>query len=186
MKNWAKVEALLEPGDLVFVHYMGPAGLNDIVSDGIEWFSGSQTSHCAVYVGNGKVVEALALGVVSTPMTRYYTDAYALSVLRLDVPGRERIATAALTHVGKPYDFPQLGVMGVYMLAGKVGLRGFQAWVRNKWHGYKSSYTCSEECTTAVWQGVGVDLFPHLDYGLTSPGMLLESPLLTTICSFVD
>ena len=183
MKNWAVVESCLQPGDIVLVHYTGPAGFNATKSDGIEWFSGKKASHCGTYIGNGQIVEAMVLGVVVSKMAKYYGDAYALTVRRLEVPDREMIAASALTHVGKTYDFSQIGVSGIYFLAGKAGLRGFQAWVRNKWRGWRASYTCSESCTVAVWQAVGVDLFPTLDYGFVSPGMLLETPLLTTVCT---
>ena len=187
MKDFSSILEQARPGDLVLVRHEGP---NDILSDGIEWFSDGTVSHCFICLGDGAIVEAVPLGGVKIQqMSMYFKDGYSLILRRIGAPYSviysntgARIAEAAKGLVGSRYDFSQIAIDAVYFLLGKIGAYKLQGRVARRWKGWRGGYTCSELYCTAVWKGVGVELFPGVEYGLIPPQKLLESSVLLTLC----
>lgn len=178
VKDWKPITDKAEPGDLICVNHLDPTS---VLSDAIKWFENGHVSHCCCYIGNGNIVEAEAMGIKISPLSEYLDDKHQLILRRLNVPGRDKIADVAQTHVGKGYDFKTIGLVAIYKLAGKVGLSRMQLWIGKKFHGWRKSYTCSEEYCLAAWQAVGIDLAHAKDFDLVTPQDLLSSPLLDTV-----
>ncbi len=125
--------------------------------------TGSIYTHAALYVGNGRVVEAVGKGVREVSLEDYLKDTGSAMVVR--VPGlgdadREGIAAFARRQVGKAYNME-----GAIASARPDALKwiGSQATER-------SSYYCSQLVTTA-YKSVGKDLFHTIDQ---TPGDLAE------------
>lgn len=93
------LKAELKPGDVLLRRTEGTSG---------NYFIPSWWKHAAVYVGNGKVVEATFSGVKTTSLKEFFEHGDHAAVVRAkDLTDRERKAMVkfAKRQEGKPYDF---------------------------------------------------------------------------------
>lgn len=89
----------LKPGDVLLRRTEGTSG---------NYFIPSWWKHAAVYVGNGKVVEATFAGVKTTSLKEFFEHGDHAAVVRAkDLSEKEQKAMAkfAKRQEGKPYDF---------------------------------------------------------------------------------
>ena len=117
---------LLRPGDIILVHTNG----FEPVSWAIRTLTKSFFNHCALYVGDNFVVEALMGGVVKIPIEKYLdNNKYDYKVVRikpeafLDIKEYENGIGAAVemieNFIGKRYDFGAIAWIGIkYILKG--------------------------------------------------------------------
>lgn len=89
----------LNIGDLIFVHG------KDFISEAIETITHSSFSHVAIYIGNGKVIEAQGGRTVGTQSLDYYNGEY--TVCPLDLTGEQLTKSLPwlLAQRGRPYDY---------------------------------------------------------------------------------
>lgn len=114
-----------EPGDFILSHRNRPiAGLISLSQK--RRFRGDDAvyahwSHCAVIVErDGTLVEAEALGVVRSPISKYRSAEFHLVRLgsELDAEGRKRAVEYANSQIGKGFGYLALVGMSVYLLTG--------------------------------------------------------------------
>jgi hypothetical protein len=163
----------LRKGDILLVNR------DVLVSNVIKFFSNSNYNHAALYVGDGKVVEAVDKGVQHIAMTDFLAhedNIVRVMVLRngnLSNEQRDNIAAFAISKVGKLYNLE-----GV--LAAGTGYRGTQA---GAFH--RDNYYCSQ-LVTAAYSYAGARLDPDtLDL---SPGHLAArvKDMLTAVGAVYD
>lgn len=125
----------------------------------IEWCTDSQTHHVVVHVGAGRCVSA----EFPKARIRKTSDYPALVWSQFDLTEvqSERIALAALTMCGRPYNVPVLFVH----LAHKLGIPT-PRWVRD-WLRDRPAVDCSQLSDIALSAG-GIDLF-SMDPALVTP-----------------
>ncbi|MFN3429319.1 MAG: YiiX/YebB-like N1pC/P60 family cysteine hydrolase [Candidatus Sericytochromatia bacterium] len=93
------LKSQLQPGDVLLRRTEGTSG---------NYFIPSWWKHAAVYVGNGKVVEATFSGVKTTSLKEFFDHGDHAAVVRAkDLTEKEQKAMAkfAKRQEGKPYDF---------------------------------------------------------------------------------
>jgi uncharacterized protein YycO len=114
-----------EPGDFILSHRNRPiAGLISLGEK--RRFRGADAvyahwSHCAVIVEtDGTLVEAEALGVVKSPISKYRAAEFHLVRLgsELDADGRKRAVGYASSQVGKGFGYLALAGVTIYLLTG--------------------------------------------------------------------
>jgi len=115
-------EHLLQPCDIILVSGKG------LVSRAIRWFTDSEWSHAALYVGGGKqaIIEAMETGVEVNPLQTLVKGHTKVCVLRypgLLVEQAEVIKAKAYDLTYHRYDFPQLITLGVYNFFRKLGVK---------------------------------------------------------------
>lgn len=92
-----------QPGDVLCTQIEGDVGR--LIRLG-QWLNGdgfADFEHCAVYIGNGQIVEAEPGGARIAELTEY--NQRALVWLRCPDQYRDAVAAAARTQVGVPYSF---------------------------------------------------------------------------------
>jgi uncharacterized protein YycO len=156
-----------EPGDFILSHRNRPiAGLISLGQK--RRFRGvdavyAHWSHCAVVVEpDGTLVEAEALGVVKSPISKYRAAEFHLVRLgsELDAAGRKRAVDYANSQVGKGFGYLALVGVSVYLLTGlpvRLMRRGHQI--------------CSELVVRALQAG---GLVEDTDPSLTLPADLAK------------
>ncbi|MEM3562926.1 MAG: YiiX/YebB-like N1pC/P60 family cysteine hydrolase [Candidatus Jordarchaeaceae archaeon] len=107
--------------------------------------------HSAIYIGNGKIVEATEYGVIVSPVTKMLEwDEAAIYRVRTTDTVRQKAAQWALTKVGLPYDYIWLTYFGGKQVEG-------------------DAYYCSELCWAAYKAAGGPDIDKnpgfHILYG---------------------
>lgn len=120
---------LLYPGDVILFSGTG------FVSRGIKFFTNSEWSHAALYVGGGDgyIIEATQAGVEKTKMADVMLHASKICVRRyrgLTLEQVELLKDKAYSLIYDRYDYAQLLSLGVYFAFRKVGLT-WAALVRN-------------------------------------------------------
>jgi uncharacterized protein YycO len=94
-----QARVLMRPGDVLLRRTEGTTG---------NFFNPSWWKHAAVYVGNGKIVEATFHGVQTITVKEFFEHGDHVTVLRpkgTDAKDRQAIARVAKAQVGKEYDF---------------------------------------------------------------------------------
>jgi uncharacterized protein YycO len=114
-----------EPGDFILAHRNRPIGR--LISLGQKRrFRGADAiyahwSHCAAIVDkDGTLVEAEALGVVKSPISKYRAAEFHLVRLgpELDAEGRKRAVDYANSQIGKGFGYFALVGVSIYLLTG--------------------------------------------------------------------
>jgi hypothetical protein len=110
--RWRKLVAILAPGDVVAT-FDSTSRLSRVIAlvDGGPW------SHTGLYVGDGRIAEALTRGVIERGIESYQSERYRLGVYRplgLTAEGAARIIAVARSGLGAAYN---------YMGVARVGLR---------------------------------------------------------------
>lgn len=111
----------LQPCDVIFFSGKG------FVSRGIRFFTNSEWSHVALYVGGGEgyVIEATAAGVEKNKLAPLIKHAAKWEVRRFDnltVEEAELMKAKAYSLIYENYDFLQVLSLGVYYAFRKIGL----------------------------------------------------------------
>ncbi|RYG75125.1 hypothetical protein EON80_01695 [bacterium] len=140
-----------KPGDiLLFCHARGLSRL-------IPWFTDSRYYHCALYEGDGRVVEARPGGVVRRDLTKHADMAFRV------IPMPEEAGQAALDYgrccLGRNYD-----ILDIVFIV----LRHYYPKLRFTYSNH-NSFVCSELVVNA-WRRAGLDLFPGQNSALIIPG----------------
>lgn len=103
----------LQPGDLLFSSTIG------LTSLGIRLFSTSSVSHVAVYIGEGKVAEAVGNGVQIVTLNNVMTHSDKLFALRmpdLSLEQAQAITRFAYEKDGSRYNYSGIAEMVPFML----------------------------------------------------------------------
>lgn len=141
-KDFSKLNNILQSGDIILTQTDG------LIADGIEWFSGGDVSHSALYVGNGKVIEALIEGVRLKNISRYYKDNYTITVRRIPNLTEEqanKMKEYAYSRINKKYDKKQFITLAFYFILDKLGIKHERiVWDSN------DQDICSELCNDAA------------------------------------
>ena len=156
-----------EPGDFILSHRNRPIG--GLISLGQKRrFRGADAiyahwSHCASIVEkDGTLVEAEALGVVKTPISKYTAKEYHLVRLgdEFDAEGRRRAVEYANQQVGAGFGYLALVGVSIYLLTG-LPLRLMR----------QNHQICSELVVRALQAG---GLIKDMDPSLTLPADLAK------------
>jgi uncharacterized protein YycO len=157
-----------EPGDFILSHRNRPIG--GLISLGEKRrFRGADAvyahwSHCATIVEkDGTLVEAEALGVVKSPISKYRAAEFHLVRLgpEFDAQGRKHAVEYANSQIGKGFGYLALVGVSIYLLTGspvRLMRRGHQI--------------CSELVARALQAG---GLLMNADASLTLPADLAKS-----------
>lgn len=157
---------------------------DSFVSRGIKWFTNSEWSHVAMYVGGGEgyVIEATAAGVEKNKLdslTKHATKYCARRIPRLTVEQSENMKTAAYSMIASqdPYDFIQLASLGLYFGIRKIFGKA-PAWlVKNT----KNSMICSELFAVCA---LTIPLKFAKQTKLVTPATLFDTDLMETVYMF--
>ena len=100
------------PGDIGLVKMEGPGGhtirvLQFLNGDGFKDFQ-----HAFVYVGNGKIVEAMPGGARLADLSHY--DGYKILWLRCPTKYGADVAQAAISMIGVPYSWADYGAIALH------------------------------------------------------------------------
>ena len=156
-----------EPGDFILTHRNRPIGA--LISLGQKRrFRGPDAvyahwSHCAVLVGgDGGIVEAEALGVVTSQVAKYRATEYHLVRLgpEFDAAGRRRAVEYANAQIGVAFGYLALASVSIYLLTG-LPLRLMR----------RNHQICSELVARALQAG---GLLKDVDPALTLPADLAK------------
>jgi len=140
------------------------ASLNPLMRAGANW------SHAGVYVGGGRVVDAMMNPGVVMQSIWNYCQARAIKVRRICAPNVpsanvRRIASAAISYIGQAYSLPQV-------LLAKLGLAK---------HPNPSGIYCSTLVGLAVAQATGLDLSQDPAWQPLYPAILASHPWLVDV-----
>jgi uncharacterized protein YycO len=139
---------MVEIGDVVFVKQKG------IIADLISKITKSPFNHVAMYVGNGKIIEAN--GFIRTrvvPLETYNGEYEIYRIPRLAEYQKRRIVDYALTKVGTKYDYAK--ILGLFIR--------FEFLKRFKGFEERNHFICSELIDRSLQAGdvprKGMDFF---------------------------
>lgn len=139
------------PGDiLLFSHAKGFARV-------IPWFTKSRYYHCALYEGEGRVLEARITGVVRRDLTN--TSDCVFRVIPMPETHTREVLDYARGKLGLNYDF--LDVIFIV-------LRHYFPLLRVSYANH-NSFVCSELLVVA-WRRVGLDMSPGAEAACVIPG----------------
>ena len=160
------------PGDYGLVHSAGKGWLDTAAERLIEFGTNSEYCHAFVYVGNGRIVEAIRHVTVS-PVTDYPDAVWSTGRL---APGftptpleRQLIVKAAMSYVGQAYNILDIAAIALAQARAGHVVDGDEWWVKRLSDDHMS--ICSQLVVNA-YRASGIDLFPGRLSGLISPGDL--------------
>ncbi len=108
---------MLKPGDVIL--FQGKS----FVSRGIMWFTDSEYSHAALYVGDGYIIEATAAGVEKNRLDFSHCSSYCIRRAEWLTDGQiSRIVEKAYALIYDEYDMKQLFTLGAYYFFRKLGI----------------------------------------------------------------
>jgi hypothetical protein len=166
----AQVTPLL--GDFGLVHSAGKGWLGTAAEKLIEFGTDSRYCHAFVYVGDGRIVEAIRHVTIS-PVTEYSDITWSTGRLGpLQTPTalqRQQIAATAMSYVGEKYN--ALDIVAIALAQVRTGrtVDGDEWWVKRLSDDHMQ--ICSQLVVNA-YRASGLDLFPGRLSGLVSPGDL--------------
>lgn len=159
-------------GDFGLVHRANGKWLDHVAQDLIEWGTESPYCHAFVYVGNGRIVEAVR-HVQVAPVTNYQDIVWSTGRLGPDhTPTdvqRQAIARAAMSFVGQSYN--ALDIVAIALAQTRLGhiVDGDEWWVKRLSDDHMQ--ICSQLVVNSYRLGA-IDLAPGKLSGLVSPGDL--------------
>lgn len=184
----------LQVGDIILTKGDTPQ------SKGIRSVTNSQYSHAMLYVGNGKIIEAIGKGVVEQTLTAAAKNVSGAVVLRhsnISDAQRKTVALYAKSKIGRPYD--TTGAIGSSTSSPKAQILGLlspplvgiaQLMDLANRLGPNSDFYCSELVALA-YADAGAPLLPEkrLEFGKsaasTHPGEIHKSHSLKIIGNLV-
>lgn len=159
-------------GDFGLVTHTPGGWLDHAAADLIRWGTESNYAHAFVYVGNGKIVEAVR-HVQVAPVTDYTGIVWSTGRLG---PGltpttaqRHSIALAAMGYVGESYN--AMDIVAIALAQARMGheVDGDEWWVKRLSDDHM--LICSQ-LVACAYRFAGIDIFPGVLSGLISPGNL--------------
>lgn len=132
----------------------------DWIGESIEWATDSVTHHVVIHIGYGYCVSAERPRVRLRAVSEYPN--LVNSSFDLTQEQRERIVTAALALIGRPYNTAVLVILGLHKVTGWA----IPVWVRD-WLNRRPNVDCSDLCNRALEAG-GIRLFTQ-DSALVTP-----------------
>jgi len=114
--RWWKLLPLLQNGDLIFT-----IDSRSFASRMIAFLDQGAWSHVGLYVGDGKIIEAITSGVVERHIEVYHYPRYRLGAYRIDraTPGQiDLMIQFDRKQLGKSYNWAQLLCLGAQLLFG--------------------------------------------------------------------
>lgn len=159
-------------GDYGLVAKHPGSWLDHAAQDLISFGTDSPYVHAVVYVGNGKIVEAIR-HVTLSPVTDYQDITWSTGRL---APGhtpsqlqRQQIASYAMSRVGQAYNL--LDIVAIALAQPRMGRQvdGDEWWVKRLSDDHMQ--ICSQLVVNS-YRMAGLDLFPGTLSGLVSPGDL--------------
>ena len=114
--RWRTFVDALQKGDGIFTF-----DTKSIVSRIIMHLDQGAWSHCGTYVGNGRIVEAITLGVVERSIDAYHDTRYRLGIYRLPGASPQQIdSLIAFCHstVGDRYSYRKVLLLGIRLVLG--------------------------------------------------------------------
>ena len=111
-----EVVALLRPGDLIFT-----SPYDSLISWSIMYFTSSEVSHVAMYVGHGKISHVTLSGMVEEPIDALYEETTRLLPCRLPTNQemQAKVPAAVKGHVGRPYGWRPVRLKLLRILSGR-------------------------------------------------------------------
>ncbi len=112
-----KALAFLEPGDLIFVETFG-----SLLSWTVMYFTDSEVSHAAMYLGDGNITHATFSGVITEPVTALFGPDRRLLVCKPVIPDdlRPAVVTEAASYLGWPYGWYGVLRKAVRIVTGRI------------------------------------------------------------------
>lgn len=159
-------------GDFGLIEDAGGTWLDRAAEKLIEFGTESKYCHAVVYVGNGRIVEAIRHVTVS-PVTNYRNITWSTGKLAPEhTPAplqRQQIARAAMSYVGQRYNL--LDIAAIALAQARLGhlVDGDEWWVKRLSDDHMP--ICSQLVVNA-YRMASLDLFPGTLSGLVSPGNL--------------
>lgn len=161
----------IKPGDIGLVGGQpGESWEDRFFEESIQWGTDSPVNHAFIYVGQGRIVEAISR-ISESPVTDYTGIRWSTGRLRpIDIATdaqRGQAVAYALSRVGEHYNVPGLLAVGLYQRRMGHLIDGDEWWVRllNADH----MDFCSE-LVAKCWLAAGIDLFPRQLPVVISPG----------------
>lgn len=157
------------PGDWFLVDIEGYAG--KAIQLG-QWLNGDgfdPVQHAAIYVGEGKIVEAMPGGALLSDLSKYsqVTTYWSTGLWPLTDEQRARICDIAEGFVGTPYSAADYFAIAAHRF--HVPVPGLKRYIANSKH-----MICSQLVDTS-WSLGGVEMFgDHRWPGYVTPGALYE------------
>jgi uncharacterized protein YycO len=161
------------PGDFGVTGMPGRSWPDRIAEAAIRWGTDSSASHAFIYAGGGQIVEAVRHVRVS-PAASYTGITWSAGRLGGCDPTdaqRERIVSAALSHVGESYNV--LDIIAIALAQRRLGhvVDGDEWWARRL---SDDGHLICSQLVDAAYLAAGISLFPGRLPGLVSPGDLLR------------
>lgn len=140
----------------------GAGRLDRLFEESIEWGTNSPVNHAFIYIGQGRIVEAIrhiSISPVSNYTNIYWSTGRLRPVDTATDAQRGQAVAYALSRVGEGYNIP--GLLAVALYQKRMGhlISGDEWWVKllNADH----MDFCSE-LVAKSWLAGGLDLFPRL------------------------
>jgi hypothetical protein len=114
--RWRKFVAALQKGDAIFTF-----DTKSIVSRIITHLDQGAWSHVGTYVGDGRIVEAITLGVVERSIEAYHDRRYRLGIYRLPDASPQQIDSMIAFYrstVGERYSYRKVLLLGIRLALG--------------------------------------------------------------------
>ena len=111
-----EVVSRLSPGDLIFSsHY------DSLVSWAVMYFTSSEVSHTATYLGAGRIVHATLSGIIEEPISTLYGEATRVLPCRIPMEPEQQTQLAAHLSriVGHPYGWRAVRIKLLRILSGR-------------------------------------------------------------------
>ena len=148
------------------------------ISRGIQWFTDSEYSHVAMYVGGGnnQVIEATEAGVEINPILPLLKAADRVCVRRipnLKVDDAEKMKAKGYSLIYEHYDYLQFAGLAIYFLFRKIGIQ-LSKLIPNS----RVMMICSE--LFAVCAMIIPIIFKD-NTALVTPGTLYSTELMNTV-----
>ena len=159
-------------GDYGLIKHSPGSWLDHAAEKLIEWGTESPYAHAFVYVGNGRIVEAIRHVAVS-PVTDYTDITWSTGRLGPQFTPtpleRQLIVRAAMSYVGEAYNI--LDIAAIALAQSRTGhMIDGDEWIAKRLSD-DHMQICSQLCVNA-YRASGIDLFPGRLSGLISPGDL--------------
>lgn len=167
----------LLPGDFGVVDNVSGNIIDRVFEKIIKWDTESNYDHAFLYIGDGKIIEAVRHIRVS-PVTNYSNIVWSSGRLGFNTPSeweRQRILEGAKAAVGLSYDIP--GIFAAAFAGTRLGheVDGDEWWVKKLCGGH--SYFCSQ-LVAAMYLKAGITLVPGSKLpDMVSPGDLYKALL---------
>lgn len=129
------------PGDILL--FTNATGVTKV----IPWFTGSRYYHCAIYEGDGNVLEARPEGVVRRDIAAEEGNVF--RVIPMPREGAERALHYARTCLGDNYDALEVAFIVLKHAFPRLNIH----------YSNRKSFICGEFVTT-TWRRAGLDFFP--------------------------